>query len=183
MTVLIHFNSTLAQGSNLRVHFKNTRETAQAIKAMPLHRYLVHTWWFHNYAASLNSSELFYRFPITCLCYVITRATKYLKNVITQKEIIPFRWAFSQFNLPLILPSWHVFAPSLQRLFNKSFLFQAFHGRCWTPRPGQPGPWNRSGQVRKSLSLSYYFGVICLDTRWWSQPCTTRDKPCRVLPL
>ena len=44
------------QGSNLRVHFKNTRETAQAIKAMPLHR-----------------------------------ATKYLKNVIAQKEIIPFR--------------------------------------------------------------------------------------------
>merc|ERR1712176_1404567 len=43
-------------GSNLRVHFKNTRETAQAIKAMPLHR-----------------------------------ATKYLKNVIAQKEIIPFR--------------------------------------------------------------------------------------------
>merc|ERR1712060_461921 len=38
------------------VHFKNTRETAQAIKAMPLHR-----------------------------------ATKYLKNVISQKEIIPFR--------------------------------------------------------------------------------------------
>merc|ERR1712066_423335 len=35
---------------------KNTRETAQAIKAMPLHR-----------------------------------ATKYLKNVIAQKEIIPFR--------------------------------------------------------------------------------------------
>ena len=49
-------NSTLPQGSNLRVHFKNTRETAQAIKAMPLHR-----------------------------------ATKYLKNVIAQKEIIPFR--------------------------------------------------------------------------------------------
>merc|ERR1719387_955844 len=45
-----------AKGSNLRVHFKNTRETAQAIKAMPLHR-----------------------------------ATKYLKNVIAQKEIIPFR--------------------------------------------------------------------------------------------
>merc|ERR1712150_463698 len=44
-------------GSNLRVHFKNTRETAQAIKKMPLHR-----------------------------------ATRYLKNVITQKEIIPFRW-------------------------------------------------------------------------------------------
>ena len=44
------------QGSNLRVHFKNTRETAQAIKAMPLHR-----------------------------------VTKYLKNVIAQKEIIPFR--------------------------------------------------------------------------------------------
>merc|ERR1712080_439141 len=39
-----------------RVHFKNTRETAQAIKAMPLNR-----------------------------------ATKYLKNVIAQKEIIPFR--------------------------------------------------------------------------------------------
>merc|ERR1712241_1330162 len=45
-----------ARGSNLRVHFKNTRETAQAIKKMPLHR-----------------------------------ATRYLKNVITQKEIIPFR--------------------------------------------------------------------------------------------
>merc|ERR1712107_931690 len=48
--------SAKAKGSNLRVHFKNTRETAQAIKAMPLHR-----------------------------------ATKYLKNVIAQKEIIPFR--------------------------------------------------------------------------------------------
>merc|ERR1739840_81241 len=45
-----------AKGSNLRVHFKNTRETAQAIKAMPLHR-----------------------------------ATKYLKNVIAHKEIVPFR--------------------------------------------------------------------------------------------
>merc|ERR1719411_2415916 len=45
-----------AKGSNLRVHFKNTRETAQAIKKMPLHR-----------------------------------ATRYLKNVIAQKEIIPFR--------------------------------------------------------------------------------------------
>merc|ERR1711988_1269844 len=45
-----------ARGSNLRVHFKNTRETAQAIKKMPLHR-----------------------------------ATTYLKNVIEQKEIIPFR--------------------------------------------------------------------------------------------
>merc|ERR1712088_743891 len=45
-----------AKGSNLRVHFKNTRETAQAIKKMPLHR-----------------------------------ATRYLKNVIVQKEIIPFR--------------------------------------------------------------------------------------------
>merc|ERR1712141_396508 len=48
--------ATKAKGSNLRVHFKNTRETAQAIKKMPLHR-----------------------------------ATKYLKNVISQKEIIPFR--------------------------------------------------------------------------------------------
>merc|ERR1712080_245203 len=45
-----------AKGSNLRVHFKNTRETAQAIKKMPLHR-----------------------------------ATKYLKNVLAKKEIIPFR--------------------------------------------------------------------------------------------
>merc|ERR550539_992786 len=45
-----------AKGSNLRVHFKNTREAAQAIKKMPLHR-----------------------------------ATKYLKNVMSQKEIIPFR--------------------------------------------------------------------------------------------
>ena len=50
--------SAKAKGSNLMVHFKNTRETAQAIKAMPLHR-----------------------------------ATKYLKNVIAQKEIIPFRSA------------------------------------------------------------------------------------------
>merc|ERR1712058_46602 len=48
--------SAKARGSNLRVHFKNTRETAQAIKKMPL-----------------------------------SRATKYLKNVIAQKEIIPFR--------------------------------------------------------------------------------------------
>merc|ERR1712002_1180253 len=48
--------SAKAKGSNLRVHFKNTRETAQAIKKMPLNR-----------------------------------ATKYLKNVIAQKEIIPFR--------------------------------------------------------------------------------------------
>merc|ERR1712020_441370 len=31
-------NATKAKGSNLRVHFKNTRETAQAIKSMPLHR-------------------------------------------------------------------------------------------------------------------------------------------------
>merc|ERR1711972_934865 len=48
--------SAKAKGSNLRVHFKNTRETAQAIKAMPLHR-----------------------------------ASKYLKNVIAHKEIVPFR--------------------------------------------------------------------------------------------
>ena len=48
--------SAKAKGTNLRVHFKNTRETAQAIKKMPLNR-----------------------------------ATKYLKNVIAQKEIIPFR--------------------------------------------------------------------------------------------
>ncbi|CAG0919011.1 unnamed protein product [Notodromas monacha] len=32
--------SCKARGSNLRVHFKNTRETAQAIKKMPLHRAL-----------------------------------------------------------------------------------------------------------------------------------------------
>merc|ERR1712098_755120 len=48
--------SAKAKGSNMRVHFKNTRETAQAIKAMPLHR-----------------------------------ATKYLKNVVAKKEIVPFR--------------------------------------------------------------------------------------------
>merc|ERR1712095_238754 len=48
--------SAKAKGTNLRVHFKNTRETAQAIKKMPLNR-----------------------------------ATTYLKNVIAQKEIIPFR--------------------------------------------------------------------------------------------
>merc|ERR1712130_94778 len=48
--------SAKARGSNLRVHGKNTRETAQAIKSMPLHR-----------------------------------ASKYLKNVIGHKEIVPFR--------------------------------------------------------------------------------------------
>merc|ERR1711948_13602 len=48
--------SAKARGSNLRVHFKNTREAAQAIKKMPLNR-----------------------------------ATAYLKNVVEQKEIIPFR--------------------------------------------------------------------------------------------
>merc|ERR1712045_848344 len=48
--------SAKAKGSNLRVHFKNTREAAQAIKKMPLNR-----------------------------------ATQYLKNVISMKEIIPFR--------------------------------------------------------------------------------------------
>merc|ERR1711872_124934 len=48
--------SAKAKGSNLRVHGKNTRETAQAIKSMPLHR-----------------------------------ASKYLKNVIAHKEIVPFR--------------------------------------------------------------------------------------------
>merc|ERR1712110_162335 len=48
--------SAKAKGSNLRVHFKNTRGTAQAIKSMPLHR-----------------------------------ASKYLKNVIAHKEIVPFR--------------------------------------------------------------------------------------------
>merc|ERR1711933_521833 len=48
-------NATKAKGSNLRVHFKNTREAAQAIKKMPLHR-----------------------------------ATTYLKNVMSKKEIIPF---------------------------------------------------------------------------------------------
>eukprot|EP00095_Tigriopus_kingsejongensis_P006001 maker-scaffold505_size153196-snap-gene-0.21 protein:Tk06001 transcript:maker-scaffold505_size153196-snap-gene-0.21-mRNA-1 annotation:"60s ribosomal protein l17" len=48
--------SAKAKGSNLRVHFKNTRETAQAIKKMALNR-----------------------------------AVTYLKNVITQKEIVPFR--------------------------------------------------------------------------------------------
>jgi large subunit ribosomal protein L17e len=45
-----------AKASNLRVHFKNTREAAKAMKALPLNR-----------------------------------ATKYLKNVITHTEIIPFR--------------------------------------------------------------------------------------------
>lgn len=48
--------SCKARGSNLRVHFKNTRETAQAIKKMPLRR-----------------------------------AQRFLKNVILQKEIVPFR--------------------------------------------------------------------------------------------
>jgi len=48
--------SCKARGSNLRVHFKNTRETAQAIKRMALRR-----------------------------------AQRYLKNVIAQKEIVPYR--------------------------------------------------------------------------------------------
>jgi len=48
--------SCKAKGSNLRVHFKNTRETAQAIKKMGLRR-----------------------------------AQKFLKNVMSKKEIVPFR--------------------------------------------------------------------------------------------
>ncbi|CAI9733945.1 ribosomal L17-like [Octopus vulgaris] len=48
--------SAKARGSLLRVHFKNTRETAQAIKRMHL-----------------------------------KRATRYLKNVMEKKEIVPFR--------------------------------------------------------------------------------------------
>lgn len=48
--------SCKARGSDLRVHFKNTRETSRAIKGMPLRR-----------------------------------AQRYLKNVILQKEIVPFR--------------------------------------------------------------------------------------------
>jgi large subunit ribosomal protein L17e len=45
-----------ARGSHLRVHFKNTRETAQAIKKMHL-----------------------------------TRAKRYLKNVMEKAECVPFR--------------------------------------------------------------------------------------------
>merc|ERR1712141_747797 len=48
--------AALARGSHLRVHFKNTRETAQVIKHMHL-----------------------------------SRAKKFLKNVIDKKEIVPFR--------------------------------------------------------------------------------------------
>ena len=48
--------SCKARGSYLRVHFKNTRETAQAIKKMH-----------------------------------IRKATKYLKDVLEKKQIIPFR--------------------------------------------------------------------------------------------
>jgi len=48
--------SCKARGSYLRVHFKNTRETAQAIKKMH-----------------------------------IRKAYRYLKDVIAQKQIIPFR--------------------------------------------------------------------------------------------
>jgi len=48
--------SVKARGANLRVHYKNTRETAGAIRGMPL-----------------------------------KRATRYLKNVIEKKEIVPFR--------------------------------------------------------------------------------------------
>uniref|UniRef100_K1PG60 Large ribosomal subunit protein uL22 n=1 Tax=Magallana gigas TaxID=29159 RepID=K1PG60_MAGGI len=49
-------NTAKARGSYLRVHFKNTRETAQAIKRMH-----------------------------------VKRATKYLKNVMAKKEVVPFR--------------------------------------------------------------------------------------------
>nr|CCD27772.1 ribosomal protein l17 [Sipunculus nudus] len=48
--------SAKARGSHLRVHFKNTRETAQAVKHMHLRR-----------------------------------AVRFLKNVMGQKEIVPFR--------------------------------------------------------------------------------------------
>jgi len=48
--------SCKARGSYLRVHFKNTRETAQAIKKMH-----------------------------------ISKAYRYLKDVVAQKRIIPFR--------------------------------------------------------------------------------------------
>ncbi|XP_065188569.1 large ribosomal subunit protein uL22-like [Sycon ciliatum] len=48
--------SCKARGSNLRVHFKNTREAAQAIKNMH-----------------------------------IRRASRYLKDVVDKKQIIPFR--------------------------------------------------------------------------------------------
>lgn len=48
--------SCKARGSYLRVHFKNTRETANAIKRMTLRR-----------------------------------ATRYLKNVVNKKEIVPFK--------------------------------------------------------------------------------------------
>jgi len=48
--------SCKARGANLRVHYKNTRETAKAIKGMALRR-----------------------------------ATRFLKNVIDLKEIVPFR--------------------------------------------------------------------------------------------
>ena len=48
--------SCKARGSDLRVHFKNTREAAQAIKHMH-----------------------------------IRKANRYLKDVITKKQIVPFR--------------------------------------------------------------------------------------------
>ena len=48
--------SCKTRGSYLRVHFKNTRETAHAIARMPLRR-----------------------------------ATRYLKNVVNKKEIVPFK--------------------------------------------------------------------------------------------
>ena len=48
--------SCKSRGSNLRVHFKNTRETTQAVKGMH-----------------------------------IQKATKYLKNVMLQKQCVPFR--------------------------------------------------------------------------------------------
>ena len=50
--------SVKARGANLRVHYKNTREAAGAIRNMPL-----------------------------------KRATRFLKNVIDLKEIVPFRCA------------------------------------------------------------------------------------------
>ena len=50
--------SVKARGANLRVHYKNTREAAGAIRNMPL-----------------------------------KRATRFLKNVIDLKEIVPFRSA------------------------------------------------------------------------------------------
>ena len=185
MTVLFYFSLEFCTGlkleGSLQEH-KGDSPSHQGYAPSQVHDGFIITLLFRILPNYSTGSD--YWFPHHICMYVISRATKYLKNVITQKEIIPFRWAFSQFNLPLILPLHICCAPSHRR-FNQHVNVS---GVSWevldaTPRPTRSMEPPRAGQ-KFAQSVSYYFGeFICLATRWWSQPCTTRDKQCRVLPL